>query len=184
MYLEWIDALLKANDPMILKALADKAQAKQFGTAFKKFEKRINELMGEKKYATVTLLGGEVLRKLPGRLSSAQAATLTKRVKEAATLQLAADRARVEQLAAKLQSADAAAVKASAAELKSMGDRAVAPLIEQLRTAVAGNPPNPTAEKVIVGILVQIAPKLDGYDLAAARPERLKKIDQWKKLRS
>lgn len=180
-YLEWVDALLEANDPMLLTAMGDKAQAGQFAVVLAKVRKRLGDLTAEGKYAPVVLLGGEILRQLPDRLSRAEAAVLSKLVEDANARQLAADRSRVAKLAGQLLSADASAAKAASAELKSMGDRAVSPLIEQLRAAVAGEKPDAQAEKAIFDILIQIAPKLNGYDLAAARADRLKKIDEWLK---
>jgi len=178
-YLEWVDALLKANDPLIFKAMADAAQQGEFPGVLEKVEKRIGELMADGKYAPAILLAGEVIRQLSSRLSPAQAASFQKILDDAKARQLAVDRARVEQLAAQLQSADATTGKAAAAELKAMGDRAVGPLVEALRTIVAGAQTNPAAEKAIVDILVQIAPKLTGYDPAEAKALKLKRIQEW-----
>ena len=180
-YLEWVDALLKANDPLIFKAMADAAQEGEFPGVLEKVEKRIGELMADGKYAPAILLAGEVIRQLSSRLSPAQVASFQKILDDAKARQLAVDRARVEQLAAQLQSADATTGKAAAVELKAMGDRAVGPLVEALRTIVAGAQPNPVAEKAIVDILVQIAPKLTGYDLAEAKALKLKRIQEWVK---
>ena len=178
-YLEWVDALLKANDPLIFKAMADAAQQGEFPGVLEKVEKRIGELMADGKYAPAILLAGEVIRQLSSRLSPAQAASFQKILDDAKARQLAVDRARVEQLAAQLQSADATTGKTAAAELKAMGDRAVGPLVEALRTIVAGAQTNPAAEKAIVDILVQIAPKLTGYDPAEAKALKLKRIQEW-----
>ena len=180
-YLEWVDALLRANDPTVLKAMTDQARADEFPNVLAKVQKRIGEMMAEDKYAPVIVLGGQMVSQLAGRLSKDQADAITKLVAEAKDRQAAADRTRVEQLAAQLQSTDAAMSKAAAEELKTMGDRAVAPLVEALRKIVAANQSNPVAEKAIVDILVQIAPKLNGYDLAEAKAARLKRIDEWRK---
>ena len=180
-YLEWVDALLKANDPLIFKAMADAAQEGEFPGVLEKVEKRIGELMADGKYAPAILLAGEVIRQLSSRLSPAQVASFQKILDDAKARQLAVDRARVEQLAAQLQSADATTGKAAAAELKTMGDRAVRPLIVALWGVVSGPKPNPLAEKAIVDILVQIAPKLTGYDLAEAKALKLKRIQEWVK---
>jgi len=180
-YLEWTDALLEANDPLILKAMADKAQAAEFPTVLAKVEKRLGELTAEGRYAPAVLLGGEVLRQLSARLTPEQAASFQKLLGDAKARQLASDRTRVEQLSAQLQAADATTRQAAAAELKAMGDRAVGPLVEAMRSVVSDPQPNLAAEKAILDILVQIAPKLTGYDLAAAKGLRLKKIDEWTK---
>jgi HEAT repeat protein/flagellar biosynthesis/type III secretory pathway protein FliH len=178
-YLEWVDALLKANDPSIFKAMADTAREGEFPGVLEKIEKRVGELTVEGKFAPAILLAGEVLRQLPSRLSAAQAASFQKLRDDAKARQIAVDRARVEQLAAQLQSADATVGKTAAAEIKAMGDRAVGPLIEALRNTVAAAKPNPLAEKAIVDIIVQIAPKLTGYDPAEAKALKLKRIQEW-----
>ncbi len=178
-YIEWVDALLKANDPSIFKAMADPNQEREFPGVLEKLEKRIGELMVDGKFAPAVLLAGEVLRQLPARLSQAQTASFQKLLDDAKARQLEVDRARVEQLAAQLQSADATIGKAAAAELKTMGDRAVGPLVVALRALVSAAKPNPAAEKAIVDILVQIAPKLTGYDPAESKALKLKRIEEW-----
>jgi len=178
-FLEWVDALLKANDPSIFKAMADAAQEGEFNGVLEKVEKRIGELTADGKNAPAILLAGEVIRQLSSRLSPERTASFQKLLDDAKVRQLAVDRARVEQLAAQLQSADATTGKAAAAELKAMGDRAVGPLVEALRTIVAGDQPNPPAEKAVVDIIVQIAPKLIGYDVAEAKALKLKRIQEW-----
>ena len=160
---------------------ADAAQEGEFPGVLEKVEKRIGELMADGKYAPAILLAGEVIRQLSSRLSPAQAASFQKILDDAKARQLAVDRARVEQLAAQLQSADATTGKAAAAELKTMGDRAVRPLIVALWGVVSGPKPNPLAEKAIVDILVQIAPKLTGYDVAEAKALKIKRIEEWVK---
>ena len=180
-YLEWADALLRANDPLIFKAMADKAQAAKFPVVLARMEKRLGELTAEGRYAPAIMMGGEALRQFSSRLTASQAASFQKLIDAAKVRQLAADRKRVEQLSAQLQAPDATTRDAAAAELKAMGDRAVGPLVGALRSVVSGARPNLEAEKSIVAILVQIAPKLTGYNLSEAKNLRIKKIDQWAK---
>lgn len=180
-YLEWADALLKANDPLILKAMADNAHAGEFPAVLAKVEKRLGDLTAEERYAPAILLGSEVLRQLSARLTAEQTTSFQKLLNDAQVRQLAADRTRVEQLSAQLQATDTTTRQAATAELKAMGDRAVRPLVDALRSVVSGAKPSPAAEKAIVDILIQIAPKLTGYDLAEAKDLRLKKIDLWAK---
>ena len=59
--------------------------------------------------------------------------------------------------------------------------REIAPLLDELQKIVSAEKPNPDGEKALLTILGQIAPKLTGYDPAAARPERLKIIQAWLK---
>ncbi len=180
-YLEWTDALVKANDPLIFKAMADGTRADEFPAVLAKVQERLGELTTQGRYAPAILLGGEVFRQLAPRLTADQKASFQKLLDDAKARQLAADHTRVKQLSAQLQATDAKARQAAADELKAMGDRAVGPLVGQLRAVVIAPRPNPAAEKGIVDILVQIAPKLTGYNVAEAKDLRLKKIDEWAK---
>jgi HEAT repeat protein len=181
-YLEWIDALLKANDPMVIKAMADPHPPEAFGEVLARLSQRLAALLAEKRYAPVILLGGEAMRQLPQRLSDAQRQDLQRLLADATARQSVVDRERVSQLAAQLLAADATASKAAAGELKAMGDRAVQPLVMELKKVASGEKANEAAEKAILGVLTQIAPKLTGYDLKAPQGERLQKIDAWLKV--
>jgi HEAT repeat protein len=180
-YLEWIDSLLRANDPTVVKAMSDTARAAEFAESADRLTKRLLVLQAEGRYAPIVLVGGEAARLLAKKLSEAQRKALDELVADAAAKQTAADRARVTQLATQLLAADAAAAKAAAAELKAMGDRAIAPLVVELRKVASAVKVNEPAEKAILDVLMQIAPKLTGYDPKAPRAERLDKINDWLK---
>ena len=181
-YLEWIDALLKANDAMVVKAMADTTQASAFAEVLGRLSKRLAALVTEERYAPAILLAGEVVRQLPKRLTPAQRGQLEGVVKDATAKQLSADGKRVSQLAAQLLATDAGAGKAAADELKAMGDRAVGPLVMELKKAASADKPNPQAEKAVLDVLMQIAPKLTGYNPQAPKAERLSRIDAWLKV--
>ena len=180
-YLEWIDALLSANDPLVVKAMADPSRADVFEAVLAKLNTRLKALTADGRYAPAILTAREVVRQLPTRLTAAQRAALEKLAAEAEAQQLAADTQRVAELARQLLSTDAAVAKAAAGELKAMGDRAVQPLVQELRSLAAGSKPNVPAEKALVAVLVQIAPKLTGYDPAAPKTDRLRLLDGWLK---
>jgi hypothetical protein len=116
------------------------------------------------------LLGEPEKKMLAGKLSAARAG------------QDQLDRKRVTDLSAQLLAADESVRKSAAAELKGLGVRAVAPLLAELRRIASEPKPNPKAEKAILDVLTQIAPKLTGYDLAAPQAERLARIDAWLKV--
>ena len=180
-YLEWTDALLKANDPTVVKAMADPARKDAFPEVLKRLDKRTAALMAEQRYAPVILLVGEVLRQVPSRLSVAQRQALAKVVSTATAKQLSADTQRVGQLAGQLLATDAVTAKAAVDELKAMGPRAIRPLVLALKTTAAGAKPNPQAEKAVLDVLMQVAPKLTGYDPKAPKAERVQCIDAWLK---
>jgi len=181
-YLAWIDALLAANDPMVVKAMADPAQAKAFAEVLKRLHKRLAALVAETRYAPAILLAGEVVRQLPDRLSGRQRKALEQVAADATARQTSADTKRVVQLTGRLLSTDAGASKAAADELKAMGGRAVEPLVQELKKAASAEKPNAQAEKAILDVLIQIAPKLTGYDPQAPKAERLARIDAWLKV--
>jgi len=180
-YLEWIGALLKANDPMVVKAMSDPARAGAFADVLARLNERLTELVNEGRYAPAILMAAEVMRQLPDRLTAEQRKALEKLVSDAQAKQLAADSKRVSQLAAQLLAADASVGKAAAEELKAMGSRAIKPLVMELKMAASAEKPKAGAERAIVGVLMQIAPKLTGYDPQAPKGERLQRIDDWLK---
>ena len=181
-YLEWIDALLKANDPVVVKAMGDSARTESFPQVLERLNKRLRALVAEGRHAPAILIGTEVVRQLAKRLTPAQRQAIEAVVAGASAKQLAVDRDRVAKLAAQLLAADAAVGKAAAAELKGMGDRAVAPLVLELKKVAAAEKLNEQAEKAILDVLMQIAPKLTGYDPRAPKDERLQRIDTWLKV--
>jgi len=181
-YLEWVDALLKANDPTVIKALADPARASAFAEVLARLDKRLKELIDEGRYAPAILLAREVVRQVPKQLTAEQRRQLEARASDADARQFAADTERVAQLAGRLLAADSATSKAAADELKAMGDRAVKPLVLELQKLTQAPTPNAPAEKAIVDVLMQIAPKLTGYDPTAPKADRLQRIDGWLKV--
>ena len=180
-YLEWIDALLAANDPVVVKALGDPDRADTFGEAVGRLTKRLTSLVGEQRYAPVVLLAAEVLRQLPTRLSPQQRTALEQVAADAAAKQLAEDRKRVTQLATQLMATDASAAEAAAGELRTLGERAVKPLVLELKKLASGEKSSPEAEKALLDVLVQIAPKLVGYDIQSPKDDRLARIENWLK---
>ena len=180
-YLEWVDALLKANDPTVVEAMAAAHPPEAFGEALLRLNKRLTALVGEKRYAPAILLGGAALQKLPARLGQAQQEQIRRLVADATAKQADEDRQRVSKLAAQLLAADPAAGKAAAAELKNLGDRAVRPLVMELQKLAQAEKPNEAAERAILNVLTQVAPKLTGYDPKAPKPERLQRIEAWLK---
>jgi len=180
-WLEWVDALLRANDPTAYKTIAA-ADAEMFAAALGRLSDHLAALAGEAHYAAVAATGGEALRRLGGKLSEAQRAAIQSGVDDAKARQIADDRQRVGKLAAQLQAADAAVRAAAVAELKAMGDRAAKPLLLELQKAVGARQPSPDAERTILDVLAQIAPKLTNYDPKASVAERLQRINDWLKM--
>lgn len=178
-WLEWLDALFAAGDPAGLMAMAEKESEADFAKALKGLNGRLGDLMGEKNYAPVVLLAGEALKQLPQRLTVSQRRDMEKLLAEARGKQLAIDRKNVSRLVGQLLAADEAARAAASAELRNLGDRAVRPLLDELRNVLGAAGGGEESEKAILAVLRQIAPKLTGYDAAAPVAKRLETVNGW-----
>ncbi len=175
-WLEWFDAMLAAENPAALKALAEQEED-LFARAFERFLAKLESAARENKWSTVVLLSNSAAEPLAPRLTETQRADLDKRLAHGRAELAKVEADRVHKLVGQLQAADESARKTAAAQLTAMGDRATAPLLVELRAAVTAE--RAEAEKAIVAVLKVVAPKLTGYDPAADKDERLKRIDQW-----
>lgn len=180
-WLEWVDALLEAADPGVFKALGD-AKAEAPAEGIKHLVAYLASLMTDGRNTTAVLLAGEALKQLGAQLTPEQKQAVQAVLDEAKTRQAAEDRQRVAKLAAQLYGTDAAAKTAALGELKAMGDRAARPLVLELQKIAGAAKPNLDAEKAVLEVLPQIAPKLNNYDVKAPAAERLSKIEEWLKL--
>jgi len=178
---EWIGAMLAANDPAVIKTLAQQKKLDAYADALDALLKHLKKLAEDKKFAPVVLLVGEAQKTLADRLSDARKKTLAEMLASARSGRLEADRKQVAELASQLHATDESARKAARTQLESMGGRAVAPLLETLQKAIGVEMPDPAAEKAILDVLAQIAPKLTGYDPATPKADRLKLIGEWLK---
>jgi len=92
---------------------------------------------------------------------------------------LAADRLRVSRLVGQLCSTDEAVRKAAAEELQAMSDRAVLPLLEELKKAVTAAEPDGQTEKAVLEVLRKVRPGMTGYDTHAPLADRVALIGAW-----
>ncbi len=175
----WVDALLAADDPACVEAMVGQSDEQALAAALRKLTGHLSELDAQEKHLTVILLAGEALERLGDRLSETQSKTLRQMIAQAEGKQSALDAQKVATLAPLLAGDDEAAGKAAAEELVAMSTRAIAPLLLELRKAVAGEPASPKIEMGIVEVLRQISPKLTGYDPSAPLEAKLKLIDAW-----
>jgi len=178
-WLAWLGALLAADDVSTVKVLAAQTDDAAFAQGLKHLHGRLAALDGQKNWATVILLASAAARDLRDRLGQARLAALQKVQADAQSKLTAADQKRVVELVAQLAATSEARQKEATAKLQAMGDRAVKPLVAQLRKLVAGDKLRGDTEKVILAVLGQIAPKLTGYDPAAAKEEKLKLLRAW-----
>ena len=118
---------------------------------------------------------------LPHRLTVSQREYFERTLVRVRQKQKAADRGRVTTLVTQMMSDDESARSAAQTELQSMGDRAVKPLLAELREAVSAEPIRADTEKAILGVLRRIAPDLTGYDTTGMdKAAKLKLIDSWR----
>lgn len=176
---EWVEALLCADDPLAIKMMAEQANADQFARAVKAFDTRLADLKKKENWQSMCVLTGECSRQLAKKLTSRQSQGYKEILSQATTRQVAADRQRVAKLSAGIVTGDAAAQKAAVTELLAMGDRAIEPLVSELKALVESDKPNPVAEQTLADVLQQLSPKLTGYDTAAPKDQRLKVLLAW-----
>lgn len=178
---EWVDALLEADDPTVTKVLAEQADAKLLADGMKRLWTRLDTCVAKGNYLPVVQLSSASLTNLGKRLNGQQTTDLEKLLNDAKLKQLAADRQKVATLVPQLVAADEAARKASATELGTMGERALGPLLGELKKAIGGDTENRDMENAVLAVLKQLAPNLTGYDTAATKADRVKIIDGWLK---
>ncbi|MFB3893103.1 MAG: HEAT repeat domain-containing protein [Phycisphaerae bacterium] len=189
-WLEWVEALLAADDGAAVKAIADQTAEAQFTKAIASLDARLAELKKKASWQGIVVLAGEAVKLLsanggttqPARLSDEQLKAYADMRTEAQSQQAAADRQRVGKLVAQLSTDDAAAAKAAVTELAGMGDRAVKPLLLELKALLEVEKPDAktvAAEQAVVEVLRQIAPKMTGYDPASPKDKRLKIVAVW-----
>lgn len=178
-WLEWVAAMLVADDPATVKTIADQQNKPAFTKATVLLVGHLRRQSDQAKWAAVVALSEEAIRQLPPRLDQKQRTDVEKLLDEARPRLRQADAQYVAKLAASLTSPDEPARKAADDELQELKNRAIAPLLNELRKCVDSENANPATEKAILKVLRQIAPGLNGYDPSAAKADRLKVIDAW-----
>ena len=176
---QWVDVLLATDDISVVQVLVDQSDDQAHALAVEKLTARLNALSAVEKWQSIIMLASETLRKQAVRLGPARREAITQLLETAATEQAVADRRKVQALVGELISSEESMRGKAAESLQSMSDRAVDPLLEELKRVISGNAPNTNAEKAILEILRQIAPKLTGYDPASPGKQRLELIETW-----
>lgn len=180
-WLLWVEALLGADDASAAARIAETEDEEQFAAAAAALLKRLEDLKARKDWDASVRLGEAAHDRLAKRLPAPQREALEAALSHARQQRQVADRQRVAELAARLTSTDATARAAAGKELLAMKDRAAAPLVAELRKAIAAEKPHPDAEKAITAVISALAPQLKGYDPQAPQAERIKTLDGWLK---
>ncbi|MBT3201319.1 MAG: hypothetical protein HN350_15570 [Phycisphaerales bacterium] len=182
-WVEWVQALLAADDPAAIKAMAAQNEASVFLTANKALSARLDALVTKQSYAPAILLADKALESLAQRITDAQRKSLQTLLRDARLAQRDADRKKVAQLVGQLTASDETARSKASGELQVMGDRGVVPLIEILKSSIGDSQSDPRVAQAIIVVLKQVAPKLTGYDPKASKDDQLTVIEGWLKAR-
>lgn len=176
---EWIRALLSGGSPAAIEIIADEKEEDIFAAAVSDLQKRLAELEKQQQWAELAMLGNQSLQKLGPRLPKAARESIAAKLVRAKGEVLKADQARISKLLTELTGPDAGARTQATQAIKTMGQRAIHPLLLELRAAVAAEKPDPETEKAILQLLSQVAPKLDGFDASTSRKVKLETIEKW-----
>ena len=182
-WLEWISAMLAADDPAAIKAMSAQTQADAFQAALKALSLRVEALVSKESYAPVILLADRAVENLAQRLTVAERESLQSTLADARAAQRKADKKQVAQLVGQLTAPDEAARSKASSELLIMADRSVYPLLELLKANLEAAESDPRAVASIIVVLKQVAPKLTGYDPETTKDQQIKVIEGWLKAR-
>ncbi|MFA6133189.1 MAG: HEAT repeat domain-containing protein [Phycisphaerae bacterium] len=176
---EWVDALMAADDPGCLTAMADQENEEAYAAAVGRLFTHLSQLRSQSNYAAISLLATEASVRLPHRLNAAQRTRLEAIIRDARTNQLAMDRATIRKLLPALAGPDGPARKAAVDTILAMSDNATLPLLSELQTIATAADGDRQAERAIAEMLRQVAPRFDDYDLAANLVDKKARIDDW-----
>jgi len=176
---DWVSALLAADDPAAAKAMDATESLAAFNQALADLHERVTHLEDDKKYVVAAMMIKAALENLPHRLTVEDREALTARQKHVADELRQADARDISRLVGELTGPDEAARKSAAEAIQAKGDRAVGPLLNELRGAVVADPPDGEREKAILAILRQVAPSLTQYEPSVDPKEKVRIIDSW-----
>lgn len=177
---QYVHALLEANDPAVVTVMTHPPAKELLPPAWKAFRERLEQLRDNQQYLPLISLI-EAVRNAPKAVASYDLDTtgLAAMLAEARRNLRDADRQTIAKLLPQLRSTDAAGRSEAEEQIKSMGDRAVRPLLLELRKSLLTEPPDPQTEQAIYEMLRQVATKLGEYDTEAERPQRLQRVETW-----
>lgn len=178
-WLEWVDAMLAADDPSAVKELAAQSDNAQFCKAMEYCDARLADMDKKGRWQSMIILTSELGKQISDRLSADQRKGYQELQTKAKAAQAAADRQRVGKLLAVMGNGDEAARKAAAADIQAMGDRSIDGLLQELKANLEADATNAPAEQNAIDMLRLVAPKLTGYDAAGPKDAKLKLVAGW-----
>jgi HEAT repeat protein len=178
-WLEWVMALLRADDLAAIKLLAQQPDEATFTEAYGLVRTRMKQLAQQGSWPAYIAMAEAAVSQLAQRVPSDWLEEVTSQLDDARAKMLSADRQTVARLVGQCLQGDEAARQDARQQLQALSDRAVIPLVEELRKVLQAEPANPQAEKVLLELLKTVAPDLNGYDLEAARETKLEIVGRW-----
>jgi HEAT repeat protein len=179
-WVEWIEALLAADNPEAIKAMGAQTESAVFLSARKLLSLRLDALIKDKRYAPAILLADRAVENLSQRLTVGVRKNYQAVLTDARKAQRISDTKKVSQLVEQLTAIDESARNKASGELQVMAERAIVPLLEILKSSVSEKS-EPRKVQAILTVLKQVAPKLTGYDPAASKAQRVEVIEAWLK---
>ena len=176
----YVTALIASNQPLAAKLVATQKDKKLRETATMQYQTQLKTLMNAKNYLAVIKLAKAALENKIETDSWSESKILNL-IDQATKAQIIVDKSLVEKLIPELTSADNSLRDSAQSQIKQLGVRAVKPLIAGLRGALNAKPVDTKTEQAILELLMQIDPKLTGYDTKADIKTRLDRIDYWLK---
>lgn len=173
-WMEWVTAMLAADDPLVVKVIAQHPAAPRRAEAIDRLVARLKAMLAEGRCDLCVELASAAVNGIencPDKQSSALKSVLA----EGRRLQDLADANRVHALCEQLVLEDAAAKDKAAAELTTMGQRAWAGLLAELKSAI-GDESKAALEAATAAMLKQLNPQFV-YDLQASPDQKLKAVE-------
>jgi HEAT repeat protein len=176
-WLEWIDALLAADDPAVAAAMGDQEDDSLYADALERLGSRLEDLLTAGDHDAGILLATTAGERLSHRLTTEQQERIATIARQAGQARLDADRQAVVGLVASLESPREPDRKSASDKLLAMGSRAVAPLLEELRDDLSADVPRPGLEGLLLPLLSQLAPELTLYAPDLPAEEKIAAIE-------
>ena len=174
----WIEALLAADDVSAVTRIADGTHDAHTPAAVEALLKRLRSLQAGKDWDDLVRLAAPARQRLAAKLDAESLQWLDAALQDAKAQQAASDRQRVAALVGRLTAPDADAAEK---DLLAMKDRALRPLLGELKRIVTAEKPDGALEKAVVKVLQQIDPRFRQYTLDAPLDQRRAAVDAWLK---
>lgn len=178
---KYVQLLIDMGAQETVKEIADQNNPKQRKTAIGYLMSWTRSPASDKNLmATIAITDG-ALTKLSDDLNDEQKTALREKMLAAVKTQQNIDRRQVDKLLTDYLGTDTARSADALKQIKAMGDRAIKPLLESLKSAIDGAKANPDQEKALVLLIKQVAPQVGDYDPNEPAAQKIARINDWLK---